>query len=183
MSLFFQSVREISDVVASPPPLRTHTQELEPQDRSGSYPAASPLATPTQRRHPALGCQVFHSPGRARAVRACGWGGRSKRVDGGGGGVTGGFASNSKRLREVRSLEVAGPVRAGLLVFFVFRDLSFISGRASAEKVAKILWNRSVAGCENEKGEGRVYQTLSLSTSSASPPPPRPTPRNMLMVR
>ncbi|CAM9216203.1 unnamed protein product, partial [Ectocarpus sp. 6 AP-2014] len=39
-------------------------EEFEPQNRRGSYPAASPLGTPTQRRHPALGCQVFHSPGR-----------------------------------------------------------------------------------------------------------------------
>lgn len=100
------------------PPAATAGQP--PAVRGGGYsPAWSPSSPtiPARRRHPTLGCEVFHTPGRARAIRACGWGGggggggsRHQRGGGGtrdrgGGPGEGGlrFASDSKRLAEVRA--------------------------------------------------------------------------------
>eukprot|EP00752_Nemacystus_decipiens_P003707 g3416.t1 len=95
----------------------------QPLVRSGGYSPAwssASSSTPARRRHPTLGCDVFHTPGRARAVRACGWGGSGRDLGGGGGAsrqqqrggtrdrAGGGglgeggmrFASSNKKLRE-----------------------------------------------------------------------------------
>lgn len=72
--------------------IKTPSQEFETAAATSEEPyAAAARANTSRRRHPTLGCDIFSSPGRDSALRACGWGLRPEGVNEiVGGGISGG---------------------------------------------------------------------------------------------